>query len=411
MAASLQATRTYWTRSRVLAITACFIISGLDGFDIQVLGATAPAFKAELGFDAAQLGWLFGVSNVGFVAGSFVGGRLSDILDRRLALAITIALFGLGTIAFALQHSFTGFAVARSIAALGLGACMPMLLPIVAEISPPEARFKMTALATSGFPIGGLLAAAMTVISSDASWRTIFLTGGVLAVGSIALVRCIPAATEVVKADREALEPSARVSMALFGEGRAITTLMLWATYLLSFISINLLYYWLPLLLEGRGLSRAQAPQALLVFNLAALPSFIVFGWLCDRFGLKWPLLAGLLFAAAGFLGLSLATTLSMMLALSAVLGFCLFGSTISMAGYISFVYPANVRGAGTGATYAVGRCGAIVGPLAAGLLLAGNVSVADVLRVTAMIVVGAALSTAVMMASNRAATPRSVAS
>ena len=77
---------------------------------------------------------------------------------------------------------------------------------------------------------------------------------------------------------------------ALFGEGRATPTLLLWLAFLPTLLILYLFLNWLPTLVIAKGLDRAVAPQASLAFNFGSVAGALVFGWLVDRFHFRWPL-------------------------------------------------------------------------------------------------------------------------
>jgi AAHS family 3-hydroxyphenylpropionic acid transporter len=79
---------------------------------------------------------------------------------------------------------------------------------------------------------------------------------------------------------------------------------------------------------------------------------------------------------------------------LSGVAGVFLMGANYSLYGVAASYYPAAMRGTGSGAAIAVGRVGAIIGPLLPGLLLSSGASVGQViyLMVPAAAIAGAAV-------------------
>jgi MFS transporter, AAHS family, 3-hydroxyphenylpropionic acid transporter len=47
-----------------ITILLCFLVTALEGFDIQVFGVAAPVPGPQLHLDPRQLGWLFSIGNI-----------------------------------------------------------------------------------------------------------------------------------------------------------------------------------------------------------------------------------------------------------------------------------------------------------------------------------------------------------
>jgi MFS family permease len=83
---------------------------------------------------------------------------------------------------------------------------------------------------------------------------------------------------------------------ALFGERKAVTTLLLWLTFLPRLLILYRSLNWLPTLAVSVGLDAAVTPRAALVFKFASVVGALLFGRIVDRRGARWPL--GLAYAA-----------------------------------------------------------------------------------------------------------------
>jgi AAHS family 3-hydroxyphenylpropionic acid transporter len=139
-------------------------------------------------------------------------------------------------------------------------------------------------------------------------------------------------------------------------------------------LSLYVLLNWLPTLLGDRGLAKPAASLVLLLFNLGAALGVLILAGLLERRGRLWTLgiwylgLAGALVALAligpGFLVSGAAGFAA---------GFFVSSAPLPLYGLAPGYYGVLIRGAGVGVSVAVGRLGAIVGPvLAAGLLAWG---------------------------------------
>ena len=358
----------------VWTVALCFAVAILEGFDIQALGVAAPKLAPELGLAPDQMGLVFSVSNIGLIFGAAIGGGLADRFGRKPIFIASVITFGLFTLATPLVSSFEHLFALRFLAGLGFGAALPNMMAIAAEISPPHKRASTAATMFCGMPLGGGTSALLTqLLPPDFDWRTLFIVGGVLP---------LLLAPAMMLWMRETLQRSTQshgertpIFAALFAEGRAVPTLLLWLAFLPTLLVLYLILNWLPTLVIASGLDRAIAPQASLAFNFASVAGALLLGRIVDRFGAQGPLTIAYVVLIGALLALANAHQLSMILLCSAAAGFFLMGANYALYGVAASYYPRRMRGTGSGASIAVGRVGSIVGPLSAGLLLSGGTS------------------------------------
>jgi AAHS family 3-hydroxyphenylpropionic acid transporter len=366
--------------STVRTVALCFAVAVLEGFDIQAIGVSAPRLAPEFGLAPNQMGWIFSIGNIGLVIGASIGGWLADRVGRKPVLIGSVMLFGLFTFATSYTHDFTTLFLVRLLTGFGFGATLPNLMAVAAEISAPGKRATTAAAMFCGMPLGGGMCALVTqLLPPGFDWRVLFILGGVVPVLLVPALYFLMPETLARNHARAAGYSSA--ATALFSEGRTSTTLLLWLTFLPTVLILYLVLNWLPTLVVGIGLDRSVAPQASLAFNFASVAGALLFGGMVDKFGARWPLafVYGALIVV--LIALSAATTLGMILLLSAATGFFLMGANYALYGVAATCYPQHVRGTGCGASIAVGRIGSILGPMLAGLLLGAGVSSAHVVQ------------------------------
>ena len=361
-------------------VALCFAVAVLEGFDIQAIGVAAPRLAPEFGFTPAQMGWIFTVSNIGLVIGASVGGWLADRVGRKPVFIGSVMLFGLFTFATSYAQDFTMLFLVRLLTGLGFGATLPNMMAMAAEISRPDKRAITAAAMFCGMPLGGGTCALITqLLAPGFDWRVLFVLGGVLPVLLVpALYFLMP---ETLARNQTRAAGRAGAVTALFREGRAMPTLLLWLTFLPTLLILYLVLNWLPTLVMGNGLDRSVAPQASLAFNFASVAGALMFGRIVDKFGSRWPLAFAYGALIAVLVALAAATELAMILTFSAATGFFLMGANYSLYGVAASYYPQHVRGTGCGASIAFGRIGSILGPMLAGLLLGAGMSSARVVQ------------------------------
>ena len=381
------------SRRSTLTIALCFIVALIEGFDLQAAGTAAAGLRQTFALDPKMLGWVFSVGIIGLLPGAFFGGWVADRIGRKKILVSAVLLFGLFSLSTAFVDSYSSLLLVRFLTGLGLGAALPNLIALCAEAVSERNRGTAISVMYCGVPLGGALAAVVAMFSSE-HWQTTFIIGGLAPLLAVPLMILLLPESSAFRQQRDTphgARPS--TGQALFGEGRARTTLALWLSYFFTLTVMYMLLNWLPSLLLEQGFSKPQAGMVQMLFNIGGALGSLLGGVLLDRCNAVKVVLgvyAGLLAALAG-VGLSVG------IVPMAIAGFAagLFVMAAQLVLYASAPpsYPTSVRATGVGAAVAVGRLGSVAGPLAAGQLLAAGAGTAGVLLATSPGVVIAALT------------------
>jgi MFS transporter, AAHS family, 3-hydroxyphenylpropionic acid transporter len=270
----------------------------------------------------------------------------------------------------------------RLLAGLGLGGALPNLVALAAEAVAPESRAGLVTRITCGLPFCG---AACGIVAANLDWRAIFYVGG------LAPLALAPLAAFALPESRAFLEarqwtPTTRAARAdfpwiLFGGGRASATLLLWTASFASLPALYVLLNWLPTLLGDRGLARTDASLVSMLFNVGAGVGVLILADLLDRERRRRTI--GLWYVGLGASLVALAVVNSGFLATAAAgfaVGFFVSSVPLPLYGMAPCYYAVSMRGAGVGASVAVGRLGAIFGPLLAASLLSVGAGASGVL-------------------------------
>ena len=370
--------RTSW-----VTMLFCFLAALCEGFDVQTAGVAAVGISRELHPVAGQLGLFFSASNVGLMLGAVVGGRLADRLGRKTVLVASIAAFGVFSFATSFAWSMQSLTWMRVLTGLGLGGAMPNLIVLATELSRASSRNASIATTYIGMPLGGALASLIVALSPVEHWRWVFLSGGVVPlVIAAAIAGLMPESAALRRADHD---PVTRTNSSflrdLFAGERLRGTLVLWIGFFLLGLTLHLMLNWLPLLLQGRGLSKTAAAFAQVGFNGGGAGVALLIGMLLDS---PWRR-AGIAVTAVALpvILVSLANAIAgntLMFGLALLLGGAILSSQVILYGASGALYPVAVRGTGTGAAVSLGRVGAIVGPGLAALLIGAGRTPSQVL-------------------------------
>lgn len=362
--------------SGAVTIGLCLIVALLEGLDLQSTGVAAPRMAREFHLAVAQMGWAFSIGALGLLPGAAIGGRLADKLGRKSVLMLSVALFGIFSIATTQVWDLNSLLAARFLTGLGLGAAMPNLIALCSEAASPDQRNTAVGAMYCGMPFGAALAAVIGIVSpGDAAWRHIFYVGGLGPLLVLPLLAIFMRESAHFVAARANVggshEASNGIAQALWREGRAGTTVALWLSYLGTLIVLYFLINWLPSLVLSRGLSRVQSSVVQMMFNIGGGIGAIVIASLMDRIGRRRTVAGMYLGIAAALAALVAASGGASMACGGLLAGLFLVGGQSVLYALASSIYPTHVRGTGVGAAVAVGRMGSILGPLIAGQLLA----------------------------------------
>jgi MFS transporter, AAHS family, 3-hydroxyphenylpropionic acid transporter len=371
----------------------CLAIALLEGLDLQSAGVAGPRMAKEFSLAVAQMGWAFSAGAIGLLPGAALGGRLADRFGRKRVLMVSVALFGLFSLATTRVWSFESLLVARLLTGLGLGAAMPNLIALCSEAAGPRGRSTAVGMMYCGMPFGAAIAAVIGMLSvGDASWRHVFYVGGFGPIIMVPLLGvCLRESQQFVEVSAKAQTPG--VTHALWREGRTRTTLALWVSYLGTLVVLYFLMNWLPSMVLSRGLTHVQANLVIMMFNIGGGTGAVTIAAIMDRFGRRGTVVGMYVGIAAALAVLATAGGATSMAVGGLLCGFFVVGGQSVLYALAGHAYPTEVRGTGVGAAVAVGRLGSFLGPFVAGQLLALGQSPSMLVTASIPLVVIAALA------------------
>lgn len=406
----------------LVVLSICFLTSVVDGLDNLAIGYTAPAIAADLHISTADLGGVFSAGTFGTLIGSVTLGRLADGIGRRGALMICTLLFAVLTAVTPLAGTVMELVILRFAAGLGLGGAMPCLITLVSEYAPKRRKAFAAGLLWCGYPTGGVIGGLLgSQILKHDGWHAIFYVGGGLALLVVALQWLfLPESIQFLASrgdktnrirrlvhrldpafDFEGVElksnaaPGAKAKLgAVFAEGRAVPTVLLWLPLFLTFMMTTFMVLWMPSLLKMSGMPIETTALIQALGNLASLPSMAAAGFFLDKVGplRVLPFTYGALALAFALLAVSL--NFVPVVAISVVLIGFLQGPGIAGMIFLSaWIYPSEIRSTGVGLAMGIGRSGQVVGSLVIGWIVAQGVSASGTVLAMCLAPVGALVS------------------
>lgn len=375
----------------------CVFIVIFDGYDLAINGVALPLLMQEWNMTAVQAGMLASTALAGMMFGAMLFGMLADKIGRKNVILICVTLFSGFTFWGGFASGPTEFGILRFIAGLGIGGVLPNLVALTSEYAPQKMRSTLVTTMFSGYAVGGIMAALLGAwFTPSFGWEIMFYIAGIpllmlpilylylpesltflvkkqqnekasKIVQQISPEQNVTASTQFVL--NEVHAPDASIA-ALFKQGRSMSTLLFWCCFFMCLLMVYALGSWLPKLMMAAGYSLGNSLMFLMAMNIGAVVGTIGGGILADRFHLKPVIIGMFLLGAVSLVGLGFNSPQAVIYLLVAAAGASAIGSSILLYSFVAQYYPLAIRSTGIGCASAVGRVGAIVGPIIIGFLL-----------------------------------------
>jgi MFS family permease len=156
----------------------------------------------------------------------------------------------------------------------------------------------------------------------------------------------------------------------LFKPARLRITIVLTIAYFMHIMTLYFLLKWTPKIVVDMGYSASSAGGVLVWANVGMLTGSILFGLLSSRIATRKLMSFALVMSSVMIYifgkGYSELAQLSMV---AGITGFFINGGVVGLYALLAEYYPDNLRASGTGFSIGVGRGGAALSPIAAGVL------------------------------------------
>lgn len=382
------------SRAQIAAIIVATLLCALDGYDVLAVSFAAPGISQAWGIDKAALGLVLSSGLVGAAIGSLLIAPFGDVIGRRKMVIVTLLLMAAGMLMCAFSRTVLELAAWRVLTGIGIGAMVPIILPLAAEFSNMRYRALAIGLVSIGYPVGGALGGFMAaMLLRWFGWEAVFLAGALLSFamwpvvlrwlpeplafllerrddrtldrvnaflrrcGQAAVASLPPLPTRAHSPYREIFLPPQRLRTA---HAAAINLLfILTAYYMLG---------WMPQLVADMGFTPSTATLISSLASLAGGVSCILVGVLAARVGI-----IALVSALAIGLGATVALfgylpgVLPVLAGAAVLVGLCLYGGTVAVYTLVSDSFDARMRATGVGFVMGLGRISGACAPAIAG--------------------------------------------
>lgn len=319
---------SFQTEKKGLAgiIAASSVGTLIEWYDFYIFGSLAPVIATKFfpdGNPTVALLSTLATFAAGFVVrpfGALFFGRLGDLVGRKYTFLLTLVIMGVSTFLIGCTPGYEtiGFfapllvLILRLLQGLALGGEYGGAATYVAEHSPAERRGFWTSWIQTTATIG-LFVSLLVIITTKGlmneqsfnawGWRVPFWISIIMVAISVVIrmkMKESPLFSKLKAEGKASMNPLKEsfghrlnfkfVLLALFGAtmGQGVV----WYTgqfYALSFIQSTL------------NVDVAQASKLIMWSLLFGTPFFVIFGWLSDKIGRKWIMLAGMLIAILAY--------------------------------------------------------------------------------------------------------------
>ena len=402
------------SRLQLLVFGLCSLAALLDGADSQSIGVAGPLIAAELGMTMGSFTPALSAGLLGATIGALTFGALGDRIGRKRALVLAMLLLSVFTLLTAFARSFPGLLAIRFLGGLGLGGATPCFITLAAEYAPWRRRAMLASVLWAAYPLGASLGGVVNAYVIPAlGWRAVFYVGGGLPLlVAAAMVLLLPEslgylvtrgdapgrAHAIVARLDSSLDSTAMRLFAtteatagtgvkhLFTRGRALSTILLWATFFSAFGTTTVIVLLTPTLFKASGLSLSTAALMVGLNNFVGVAGMASAGRLVERFG---PLiLLPAFWTGAAILALlgSVAGSATLSAICMALLGLTVLLGASGGIALAATSYPTAIRSTGVGWAMGMGRFGQVCSPLLVGLMLRAEWGPARILAVMSLL-------------------------
>ncbi|MCW3151673.1 MFS transporter [Achromobacter spanius] len=370
----------------------------VDGFDGQLIGFAIPMMIQEWGITREAFAPAVASGLIGMAIGSASAGLFADRYGRRMAVIVSVFVFGTATCAIGLAPDALSVAVLRFIAGLGIGGALPSSTTMTAEFTPACRRTLAVTATIVCVPLGGMLAGFFSGhVLPLYGWRASFFIGGALAILlGFALMaalpesprflarrperwnelskllgrmgRPMPEGVRYTDAVEQAVEKQTSKQQggvrALFASNYRFDTIAIWVAFFMCLTAVYSAFSWLPTMLSSEGLPLSVAGSGLTAYNLGGVVGALVCAVAMTRWGSRVPLAiccVGALGSAFLMLLVDVRKSASLLVFGFGVHGLFVNAVQSTMYALCAYVYSTGVRATGTAGALAFGRLGAIL--------------------------------------------------
>jgi ACS family hexuronate transporter-like MFS transporter len=158
-----------------------FCATTLNYYNRQILGLLKPDLQHVFGWSERDYSVIVMGFQFAYACGLLTIGRIVDVLGSRVALAVSVAIWSIASLAHAFVASVAGFVVVRMVLGLAEAGNFPASVSSVSQWFPRRESALAIGLFNAGSNVGAILAALTVPLVADLlGWRGAFVVAGAL---------------------------------------------------------------------------------------------------------------------------------------------------------------------------------------------------------------------------------------
>ena len=401
------------SRLQVIAVALAAALNALDGFDVLSISFASPGISKSWGIDKAALGLVLSMELIGMAAGSILLGIVADRVGRRRTVFGCLMLMAVGMLLASTASNLEILSAYRLLTGFGIGGMLATTNAIVAEFANAQRRNLCIAIMGGGYPVGAVVGGTIAsfLLAAGGDWQSIFRFGAAISAMFLPLAWIFLPETLAYLVQRPDPNTLKRVNRLLtrmgqprvqslpdvsgvrknanigqlFVPGLALVTILLTAGYFFQIMTFYFLMKWIPKIVADYGFAPSAAGSVLVWANVGGASGSLVLSLLTQRVSVRLLTIAAMICGAMGVIWFGQPhATLVILSAAAGLSGFFLNGANVGLYAMFAQSFPARLRASGTGFIIGLGRGGAALGPIVAGFLLQGGLSVSLVAAILA---------------------------
>jgi EmrB/QacA subfamily drug resistance transporter len=166
----------------------------MGALDISIVGPALPEISRSVHMEREALSWVFSIYVLFNLIGLPLLARLSDVYGRKYLYVISVAIFGVGSIIVSLSHGYEMLLFGRAIQGFGSSGIFPVASAVIGDVYPPEKRGRALGMIGAVFGLAFLIGPILAgFVLKYFTWHVLFSINVPIAVILIAgAVRFLP---------------------------------------------------------------------------------------------------------------------------------------------------------------------------------------------------------------------------
>lgn len=396
-AANIAGTKYGFNAKQLVFLAIILTLNAIEGIDQQLFAVTLPKIASEWHRTPADFSLAMAASFAGMAIGTPLGGIYGDKIGRKPTMIIGITICAFAVLAMAFCQSPMQLISTRAIVGLGIGACFPPTIALLAEGSNP--KFRSTALGLAllcqpfGFALAGILAKIILPISG---WQSAYIYAALATfIITGAIVFLLPESPSFLAKKPETLSKAEKITKDLgldsinlnppkaevkkVSLGSVFKAVGLWpilglfVAFYFIYLTMSCVLSWMPSFLTSKEFPIAVAATITSSWSLFGMAGTFATGIAVAKWGSGKTANFMVIGACIGMLTIALLAfifdeqqSFGLILFYGAIglTGFLLSGTTTTLFSLATETFPDDVRSSGLGFATMIGKIGGICGAL-----------------------------------------------